>query len=218
MEALENDADIVAPQTRAIVVAERPEIAAGHLDPPRGGALQPARHHHQARFAGAGGATHKNMVAGIEHELLGIEQRLAVGQADREMIDGDFATAVVGQDFDDRRIERRGTAGLDRAFEPGQPRHHRLILGDRPVCGDEIGQRSLHAVEGRAGLHQAAELHAAGEIGWAHHDIGKDHRSLRIARGEEGQLLSAPHDRDPIVGKKSEAGQMALAFGRFLFQ
>src|SRR5260370_1409463 len=58
MEALENDADVVAPQTRAIIVAERPEIAAGHLDPPRCGALQAARHHHQAGFAGARGAGH----------------------------------------------------------------------------------------------------------------------------------------------------------------
>ena len=62
--------------------------------------------------------------------LLGIEQRLAVGQADGEMIDGDLATAVARQDLDDRRRQRRGAAGLDRALEAGQPRHHRLILGD----------------------------------------------------------------------------------------
>ena len=56
MEALEDDADVVAPQTRPGVVVERPEILAGDLDPARGGALQAARHHHQAGFAGARGA------------------------------------------------------------------------------------------------------------------------------------------------------------------
>ena len=55
MEALEDDADVVAPQPRPGVV-ERPEILAGDLDPARGGALQAARHHHQAGFAGARGA------------------------------------------------------------------------------------------------------------------------------------------------------------------
>jgi acyl-CoA thioesterase-1 len=56
MEALEDDADVVAPQTRPGIVVERPEILAGNLDAARGGALQAARHHHQAGFAGAGGA------------------------------------------------------------------------------------------------------------------------------------------------------------------
>ena len=56
MEALEDDADMVAPQTRPGIVVERPEILAGDLDPARGGALQAARHHHQAGFAGARGA------------------------------------------------------------------------------------------------------------------------------------------------------------------
>jgi len=63
MEALENDADVVAPQTRAIIVAERPKVAAGHLDPSRGGAFQAARHHHQAGFAGARGTDHGGRLA-----------------------------------------------------------------------------------------------------------------------------------------------------------
>ena len=109
-------------------------------------------------------------------------------------------------------------AGLDRLLEPGQPRHHRLIFGDRPVGGDEIGQRVLHAVEGRRGLHQAAELHRAGEIGRAHHHIGKDHRGLRIARGEERELLLPLHDGDPVVDHAAEAVEVALAFGRFAVQ
>ena len=68
MKALEDDADMVAPQAGAGIVVERPEIAAGHLDPARGGALQPARHHHQARLAGARGADDGGDLAGGDIE------------------------------------------------------------------------------------------------------------------------------------------------------
>ena len=56
MEALEDDADMVAPETRPGVIVEQPEITARDLDAARGGALQAARHHHQARLARARGA------------------------------------------------------------------------------------------------------------------------------------------------------------------
>ena len=55
MEALEDDADVVAPQPRP-ASSSSGEILAGDLDPARGGALQAARHHHQAGLAGARGA------------------------------------------------------------------------------------------------------------------------------------------------------------------
>ena len=64
VEALEHDADVVAPQPGAVVVVERPEIAAGDLDLARRGTLQPARHHHQARLAGAGRPDNRCNLAG----------------------------------------------------------------------------------------------------------------------------------------------------------
>src|SRR6267154_2461903 len=113
MEALEDDADIVAPQARAIVVAERPEIAAGHLDPPRGGALQAARHHHQAGFAGAGGADYgggltrgnveRNAAQDIDRAGIACHVEMDVGKTDDAAVD-----------------KRRGGGGWDGQADSGK--------------------------------------------------------------------------------------------------
>ena len=84
----------------------------------------------------------------------------------------------------------------------------------RAIDVDEERQRRLHAVEGGGGLHQAAELHRAGEIGRADHDIGKHHRGLRIARGEERQPLGAGHDLQPVADHAAEAFEQALGLRR----
>ena len=102
--------------------------------------------------------------------------------------------------------------------KPDNRVHHRSVLRDRLVGRDEIGQRRLHAVESGCGLHQAAELHGAGEIGRAHHQIRKDHRSLRIALGEERQLLLPVHDGDPVDDDQPEAAEVTLALGGFAVQ
>ena len=68
MKTLEDDAEAVAPQPGAGIVVEPPEIVAGHLDPPGRRALQTARHHHQARLAGARRADHGGDLAGGDIE------------------------------------------------------------------------------------------------------------------------------------------------------
>ncbi len=100
----------------------------------------------------------------------------------------------------------------------GQARDHRAVLRDRLVSRDEIGQSRLHAVECGCRLHQAAELHGAGKIGRADHQIGKDHRGLRIALREERELLLPLHDRDPIANDEPEAAEVPLALGGFAMQ
>ena len=92
MEALEDDADMVAPQARAGIVVERPEIAAATSTRARGGALEPARHHHQARLAGARGADHRGDLAGgdiernaaqdIDHAGIACHVEMDIGEAD----------------------------------------------------------------------------------------------------------------------------------------
>ncbi len=67
-------------------------------------------------------------------------------------------------------------------------------------------------------MHQTAELHGAGEISRAHHHIGKDHRGLRIALGEEQELLLPLHDGDPIRHHAAKAVEVTLAFGGFTVQ
>ena len=86
-----------------------PRSLAGHLDPARGGALQAARHHHQARLAGARGADHGGDLAGgdvesdaaqdIDHAGIACHVEMDVGEAD---------------DGDSRAIGRGGQAGSGR--------------------------------------------------------------------------------------------------------
>ena len=103
--------------------------------------------------------------------------------------------------------------GRDRLVEAGQPLDHRAPFGQLAVDVDEDRQRVLHAAEGIGGLHQAAELDRAGEIGRADHDEGKHDRGLRIAGGEEGELLLPRHDRQPVGDHVAEAHQQPVAFG-----
>ena len=86
---------------------------------------------------------------------------------------------------------RRGARRNHRQVKSIQPLDDGPPFRQRAIDVDEEGQRILHAVEGGRGLHQPAELHLAGEVGRADNDIGKYHRSLRIACGEERQLLGA---------------------------
>ena len=141
-----------------------------------------------------------------------------LGRRTRKLIERNRVRRLARQHLDRRRRQRDVAAGDDRVLESGQPRDHRAVLRDRLVGRDEIGQRGLHAVERGGGLHQAAELHGAGEIGRAHHQIGKDHRGLRIALREEGQLLLPLHDGDPVRHHEAEAAEVALALGGFAVQ
>ena len=103
MEALEDDADMVAPQTRPSIIVERPEILAGDLDAARGGALQAARHHHQAGFAGARGADDgRNFANGdvesdaaqdIDRAGIACHVEMDVGEADNGLL-GDGRAGV----------------------------------------------------------------------------------------------------------------------------
>ena len=60
-----------------------------------------------------------------------------------------------------------------RALEAVEPLDDGAPFGELAIDVDEERQRALHAVEGGRGLHQAAELDRAGEIGRADHDKGK---------------------------------------------
>ena len=92
MEALENNADIVPAQPGAGIVVERPEIAPSHLDPARRGAFETARHHHQARLAGAGwpdnrcnlacGYVESNPAQDIDRTGIACHVEVDVGEAD----------------------------------------------------------------------------------------------------------------------------------------
>ena len=92
MEPLEDDADVVAPEPGAVVVAERPEVVARHLDAARGGAFQPARNHHQARLAGprrpdnrrnlAGSYVERNTAQDIDRAGIACHVEMDVGEAD----------------------------------------------------------------------------------------------------------------------------------------
>jgi hypothetical protein len=94
-----------------------------------------------------------------------------------------------GPHFNVRRRDGCGLGGRDSLVEAVEPFDHRGPFRQVAIGIDEEGKRGLHAAEGRGGLHQAAELHGAGEIGRADDDIGKNRRHLAIAGGEEGQAL-----------------------------
>ena len=70
-------------------------------------------------------------------------------------------------------------------------------------------------LKARCGLHQPAELNGVGEVGRADDDVGEDDRDLRVARGQEGELLRAGHDPQPVADDGREALAEALAFGGF---
>ncbi len=104
-------------------------------------------------------------------------------------------------------------APLDRDVEAVEPRDHRAPFRQLAIDVDEERQRALHAVERGRGLHQPAELDRAGEIGRADHDEGKYGRDLRVAGGQEGQLLGALHDQQEIADDATEAIEQPLALG-----
>ena len=109
---------------------------------------------------------------------------------------------------DDRgRIGRQRRGARDRRLEAVETRDHRPPFRHRAIGRDEERQRVLHAAEGRCGLHHAAELDLVGEIGRRHQHVGKDHRGLRIARGERRQPLGAAHDAEPVLDHAAEARQ-----------
>jgi acyl-CoA thioesterase-1 len=68
VESLEDDTDMVAPQPRAVVVAQWAKIPSSHLDSSGSGAFEAARHHHQARLAGAGRPDDRRNLAGCDVE------------------------------------------------------------------------------------------------------------------------------------------------------
>jgi hypothetical protein len=68
VESLKDDADMVAPQARPVVVAHRPMIIADDLDLAGRRALKPACNHHQARLAGTGRPDHRRNLAGRDVE------------------------------------------------------------------------------------------------------------------------------------------------------
>ena len=104
-----------------------------------------------------------------------------------------------------RRCRRRPARCRSHASKPSSRVDHRAPFRQRAIGRDEERQRVLHAAEGGRGLHHAAELHLAGEIGRRDQDVGKQHRGLRIARGEGRQLLGAAHDAEPVLDHAAEA-------------
>ena len=96
-------------------------------------------------------------------DVLGGDEGLAVGQADVQTVDAIACASARGLTSIDRRRDR--DAARPAAIASSNPASRcddRAPFGDLTVGGDEIRQRALHAVEGRRGLHQAAELHGAG--------------------------------------------------------
>ena len=150
--------------------------------------------------------------------MLGSDDWRTVGQADFKFVHGVGLAGRLRDYLDDRRRHRRRAAGRDRFLEAGQAGDDRAPFGNLPVRRDEIGQGTLHAVERGGGLHQAAKLHGAREVGGCDDDIGKNYRSLRVALREEGELLLPLHQRIPIADDRAEAGQVLLAFRRFAFE
>ena len=94
--------------------------------------------------------------------------------------------------------------------KPDEALDHRAPFGEAAIDADEHRKRALHLPEGVGGLHQPAELDGVGEIGRARHDKGEHHRGLRIAGGEEGELLLPRHDRHPVGDDIAEAQQQAV--------
>ncbi len=68
MEGLEDDADGVAAEARQRVLVERAERGAGDDDAAAARPLEPARHHHQGRFAGARGTDQRDALARLDPE------------------------------------------------------------------------------------------------------------------------------------------------------
>src|SRR4029453_1866002 len=107
MEALEDDADMVASEPRPGIVVERPEILARDLDAARSGAPQAPRHHHQARFAGARGADDgRNFANGdvesdaaqdIDRAGIACHVEMDVGEADDGLAGDGFVSVGRGQ-------------------------------------------------------------------------------------------------------------------------
>ena len=136
----------------------------------------------------------------------------AVGQAEFEVAGADLV--IPGAlDLDHRRRHRHEARNAGRHLEAAEPLDHRAPFGELGVGRDEEGQRILHPAEGGGGLHQAAELEGAGEIGRACDDERKHRRDLRIAGGEEGEALLAVHDRPPIAHHMGEALHQPGALG-----
>src|SRR5688500_1008741 len=101
MEALEDDADTVTPQARPGVVVEQPQVLARDLDPARGGALQAARHHHQAGLAGARGADDgRNFANGdVESDAAQDIDRAGIAcHVEMDVGEADYRLAGVGRD------------------------------------------------------------------------------------------------------------------------
>ena len=178
--------------------------------------IRPLRHHHHARarrhaddaaaerpdardgaeqrrLAGAGRPRHQHAVAaGLDRERLGRDQRLAVRQADQEIVDRDrlsvssrgrtsIAAGAIGG-----RLRLR-----DGGVEAVEPRDDRPPFRQLAVDVDEDRKRFPHAGEGARGLHQRAELDLPGEIGRADQDVREHRRDLRVARRQQRQALRA---------------------------
>ena len=115
---------------------------------------------------------------------------------------------------DARRVRAAALRVRDRGSKPASRSITARHSAMRPIDVDEERQRGLHAVEGGRGLHQRRRAGWAGEIGRAHHDEGKDDRGLAVAGGEEGELLVARHDLEPVADHAAEAVHQPAASRR----
>ena len=121
---------------------------------------------------------------------------------------------AAGRNADRGGACREVPRACNRHLEAVETRDNGAPFGEPAVDRDEEGQRPVDFVEGVCRLLDAAELQLAGKkVGRRHQDIGKDHRCLRIALGEDGQTLGAAHDAVPVGDDAAEAAHQPLALG-----
>ena len=111
------------------------------------------------------------------------QQRLAVGQSERQTLGADIGPAGLG-----RHVDRRVLLVVDGALQAHETIHHRAQLGQGGVVVDEEGQRRLDLAERLGRLRHDAEGDGAGEEARAGHEIGEDDGDLGVARLVEGEL------------------------------
>ena len=118
VEELEDEADVLAPQQRQVVVAELGDVLAADRHAARGRAVEPGEDVHQRRLAGARRAHDRGQLAGGDAEIDAAER-----------VDAGFALAVAAHEaggFDDgggRVLERTvfmPSDGPSAAVAPGQ--------------------------------------------------------------------------------------------------
>ena len=138
------------------------------------------------------------------------EQRLAVGQGERQVADAQIAATTLGHDVDGGR--RLFVGGRLQAL---QTVHDGAQLSQRGVVVDEERQRPLDLAKGGGRLGHHAQGDGAGEETGRRHDEGKDDGELGITLLVDEELRLGEQD-PPAVGEDvGEARIQRLRFTLF---